>query len=89
MRYGVAALAVMAAATTVLSSTPAHASGLFDNCTSLHTRWPHGVGRLHAHDATSGTPVTAFKHSNRLYHRAITHNAGLDRDHDKIACESA
>jgi hypothetical protein len=41
------------------------------------------VGRVGAHDYTSGTPVTNFRRSNTLY-RA---NSRLDRDEDGIACE--
>jgi excalibur calcium-binding domain-containing protein len=33
--------------------------------------------------------VTNFKHSTRLYNRAMNHNSGLDRDKDGIACEKA
>ena len=67
----------------------AQASGhWWDNCTALHHRWAHGVGRLHAVDHTSGTPVTNFKHSNYWYGQAMAHNARLDRDKDKIACEA-
>lgn len=63
--------------------------GIHDNCTNLNEKWPHGVGRRHAKDQTSGTPVTTFKRSNRLYERAVRHNSDLDRDKDKIACEQA
>ena len=48
-----------------------------------------GGGRLHAHDATSGTPVTNFKRSTTLYNLAMSYNRGLDRDKDGIACEKA
>jgi hypothetical protein len=58
------------------------------NCTSVHKTYPHGAGRLYAHDKTSGVPVTNFKRSNRLYRIAMEHNKGLDRDVDKIACEA-
>jgi hypothetical protein len=34
---------------------------------SATTTYTHGVGRNNAHDKTSGTPVTNFKHSTRLY----------------------
>jgi hypothetical protein len=44
---------------------------------------------MHAHDQTSGTPVTNFKRSNRIYGNAMDHNRDLDRDRDKIACEAA
>lgn len=59
------------------------------NCDHVHAFWPHGVGRRHAHDHTSGTPVTNFKRSNRLYRKAMMHNSRLDADGDKIACEQA
>jgi len=49
----------------------------------MHTRYPHGVGKVGAHDKTSGVPVTNFKRSNRLYYL----NRSLDRDKDGIACE--
>jgi hypothetical protein len=55
----------------------------YPNCKALNKRWPHGVGRWGARDHTSGTPVTNFKRSNRLYRQ----NSHLDRDNDKIACE--
>jgi excalibur calcium-binding domain-containing protein len=74
-------LAPAASATT--STIPAR----WKNCTAVNHRYPHGVGRLHAHDATSGTPVTNFKHSTTLYNTAMSYNRGLDRDHDHIACE--
>jgi hypothetical protein len=55
----------------------------FQNCAAMHKVYPHGVGRVGARDHTSGTPVTTFKRSNRLYNA----NKGLDRDKDGIACE--
>jgi hypothetical protein len=55
----------------------------FQNCTALNKVYRHGVGTRKAHDKTSGTPVTNFKRSYKLY-KANTH---LDRDKDKIACE--
>jgi hypothetical protein len=60
---------------------------LWQNCTHVHTRYPHGVGKLFARDRTSGTPVTNFKQSTRLYNIAMRYNRGLDRDKDGIACE--
>jgi hypothetical protein len=57
------------------------------NCTVVNKRFPHGVGRLGAHDRTSGEPVTNFTHSNYLYRVAMRYNRGLDRDKDGIACE--
>ena len=58
------------------------------NCAQVNKRYPHGVGRIGARDKTSGTPVTTFKRSNRLYTIAMKYNKGLDRDKDGIACES-
>jgi excalibur calcium-binding domain-containing protein len=62
---------------------------LYKNCTHLNNRYRHGIGRVGAHDKTSGTPVTNFTRSNRLYHLAMSYNRGLDRDKDGIACEKA
>ena len=64
-------------------------SSLWNNCTSVHTRYRHGVGRLNARDHTrSGTPgVTTFKRSTRLYNPAMRYNRDLDRDRDGVACE--
>ncbi len=70
-------------------SAEAHTTGIHDNCTNLHERYPHGVGTRHARDQTSGTPVTSFKRSNRLYWAAENHNGTLDADNDRIACEQA
>jgi len=69
------------------SATPSKAPAQWKNCGAVNHRYPHGVGRAHAHDATSGTPVTNFKRSTRLYNEAMSYNRGLDRDHDGIACE--
>jgi hypothetical protein len=60
---------------------------LWKNCTHVHTKYRHGVGKLHAHDRTSGTPVTTFKRSTRLYNVAMHYKRDLDRDRDGIACE--
>ncbi len=60
---------------------------LWKNCTHVHTKYRHGVGKLHAHDHTSGVPVTTFYRSTRLYNIAMSYNRGLDRDKDGIACE--
>lgn len=64
-------------------------SSLWQNCTSVHTRYAHGVGRLNARDHTrSGTGgVTTFKRSTRLYNTAMRSNRGLDGDKDGVACE--
>ena len=57
------------------------------NCTALNKKYPHGLGRAKARDKTSGEPVTSFKRRTRLYNLARSHNRGLDRDKDGIACE--
>lgn len=77
------AIVVCAAPASASSSIPA----LWKNCTHVHGRYPHGVGRYGAHDHTSGTPVTNFFHSTRLYNLAMHYNRGLDADKDGIACE--
>ena len=59
------------------------------NCTNVNKRYPHGVGKLRARDKTSGTPVTNFYRSTAKYLIAMSHNRGLDRDKDGIACEKA
>lgn len=56
-------------------------------CAVVNNRYPHGVGKLKAHDATDGEPVTNFKRSTALYLEAMHYNRGLDRDRDGIACE--
>jgi hypothetical protein len=60
---------------------------LYKNCTNLNKRYPHGVGKRLARDKTSGEPVTNFRRSTPLYLTAMSHNKGLDRDKDGIACE--
>jgi hypothetical protein len=75
------------AVATFASSTLA-VSAPWKNCTQVNKRYPHGVGKVGAHDKTTGTPVTNFKRSNRVYALALKNNRGLDRDHDGIACES-
>lgn len=69
-------------------ASTAHIPARWKNCTAVHRRYPHGVGKNHAHDKTTGVPVTNFKHSTRLYNIAIGYNKRLDADHDGIACEA-
>jgi Excalibur calcium-binding domain len=57
------------------------------NCTIVNKRFPHGVGRVGAHDRTSGIPVTNFRRSTPLYLTAMHYNRGLYRDKDGLACE--
>jgi hypothetical protein len=61
----------------------------YKNCSAVNHRYPHGIGKIGARDLTTGTPVTNFKRSNKLYATAMSFNRGLDRDHDGIACEAA
>jgi hypothetical protein len=80
----VAALMVLAVSASAARETiPAR----WKNCTIVNKRFPHGVGKLRAHDRTSGTPVTNFRRSTLIYLRAMRYNRGLDRDKDGIACE--
>lgn len=79
---------LMASGVVAAIPAQAHTTGIHDNCTALHERWSHGVGRRNAHDQTSGDPVTNFHRSNKQYRRAVNHNSTLDADHDKIACEA-
>ena len=48
-------------------AAPSHGAARFKNCTAMNKVYPHGVGRMGARDKTSGTPVTNFKVSNRVY----------------------
>ena len=82
----VVALVLAAPATPAVQAT-ARIPALYKNCTNLNKRYPHGVGKLHARDKTSGQPVTNFRRSTTLYNRAMSYNKGLDRDKDGIACE--
>ena len=59
------------------------------NCTALNKRYPHGVVKLLARDHTTDEAVTTFKPSTTIYMPAMSHNRGLDRDKDGIACEKA
>ena len=87
----------IAAVTALLLAGATHAAtgsadaipSLYKNCTNLNKRYPHGLGKLGARDHTSGTPVTNFKRSTKLYKLAMSYNRGLDRDKDGIACEKA
>jgi Excalibur calcium-binding domain len=60
---------------------------LYKNCANLNKKYPHGVGEAGARDHTSGTPVTTFTRSTKLYKLAIAYNPRLDGDKDGIACE--
>ena len=82
-------MVVLIAALGASPVAAAKAPLLYKNCTNLNKKYKHGIGRAHARDRTSGTPVTTFLRSDRLYRIAMSYNRGLDRDHDGIACERA
>jgi hypothetical protein len=90
-------VATLVAAAAMLFGSPASAAigsadaipTLYKNCTNLNKKYPHGLGKVGARDHTSGTPVTNFKRSTKLYRLAMSYNRGLDRDKDGIACEKA
>ena len=83
-----ATLAMPLSVVVVTAPAADAATGIYKNCTALHTKWKHGVGKASAHDHTSGTPVTNFFHSTKQYRIAMNKNSGLDRDKDGIACEA-
>jgi hypothetical protein len=91
-KFTVLLIAVVAAGATIqgVASSPAATERipyLWQRCSHVNAKYPHGVGRRFAHDHTSGTPVTNFYRSTRLYLVAMSYNRGLDRDKDGIACE--
>ncbi|MFJ6195159.1 excalibur calcium-binding domain-containing protein [Micromonospora sp. NPDC092111] len=81
------ALAVtLALGGTLVAVGPAEAATTrYKNCTALHQKYKHGVGKAGARDKVRGStkPVTNFTVSNAVYAK----NAHLDRDKDKVACE--
>lgn len=92
MRAFKSAAGLLAAAAILVSAAPAPAAtstipARWKNCKVVNKRYPHGVGKLRAHDRTSGTPVTNFRRSTRLYLQAMSYNKRLDADKDGIACE--
>ena len=62
----------------VLGLLAAHTTGIHYHCTNFNKTYPHGVGRKTAVDKTSGTKVTTFKKSNKIYNTAVSHNSDLD-----------
>ena len=57
---------------------------VYKNCTAMHAKYKHGVGKKGARDkVSSGKPVTNFYVSTTIYNA----NKKLDRDHDGVACE--
>ena len=85
------AVALLAAAAIFASVAPAATHTVparWRSCKAVNARYPHGVGKLRAHDITkSGDPVTNFRRSTSLYLTAIHWNKRLDADKDGVACE--
>jgi hypothetical protein len=90
-RTWILASVIGVAATALAPAASAAVPAKYANCTNLHHYYPHGIGRLGARDhvAAGSRPVTTFTKSTTGYNLAIRYNAGLDRDHDYIACEKA
>jgi len=87
-RISVTAVSAIVAGTGLTAVAPAADAGnIYANCTALHTKWKHGVGRQNAVDHTSGRRVTNFYRNTRQYNIAMQHKRDLDRDRDGIACE--
>ena len=80
---GIAVAVVVACGVMLGASSVGATSSAFANCTAMHKKYRHGIGKVGAHDKTTGVPVTNFYRSNRLYYL----NRRLDRDKDGIACE--
>jgi len=91
IRAAVVAATALTASLGVVVPAQATIPAKYANCTNLHHYYPHGVGRVGARDhvAAGSRPVTTFTKSTTAYNTAIHYNAGLDRDHDSIACERA
>jgi hypothetical protein len=85
VKAGVTFVAALVLAVSATATATAAVPKWAKNCAAVNKLYPHGVGKVGAHDRTSGTPVTNFKRSNKLY--AIA--KGRDRDKDGIACEQA
>jgi hypothetical protein len=86
--FAVAIALVVAAPASAAVQATALTPALYDNCTALHKKYAHGLGKVGARDKTkSGNPVTTFKRSNTLYKTAMRINSDLDRDNDGVACE--
>jgi hypothetical protein len=82
------AVSVLLALLGPSSARAAKAPPWVKNCTALNKKYPHGLGKAKARDKTSGTPVTNFKRSTKLYKLAMSYNGRLDGDKDGVACES-
>jgi hypothetical protein len=85
--FALALVGAIAATGSTASASHATIPAQWKNCTAVHRHYSHGVGRDNAHDHTTGTAVTNFKHSTKLYNNAMSFNRGLDGDKDGVACE--
>ena len=81
------ATVLLAATLAVVGSADARVPLQWKNCKAVNARYPHGVGKIGAHDKSAGEPVTNFMRSNKVFALAMRYNRGLDRDHDGVACE--
>jgi Excalibur calcium-binding domain len=84
VRY--AAVAALAVSGIAVAAAPADASvPHYKNCTEMHKKYKHGVGRKGAKDKVRGStkPVTTFTVNTTLYNA----NKKMDRDKDGVACE--
>lgn len=71
--------------TTSQAAPPPTTVEVYANCAALNVDYPHGVGKLGAHDHTSSgsDPVTDFTVDTSLYEA----NTDRDGDNDGVACE--
>jgi uncharacterized membrane protein len=87
------ALVLPLTAATLSTADAAVQAKHYKSCAALQKDYPHGVGKKGAKDKTSGTKVTTFKVSNKVYgmndgpRNKATGEYDLDRDNDGIACE--
>jgi len=87
---GLAVFAVSVMVTAFCAGVAGAVPRPWQKCSQVNARYPHGIGRAGARDhvAAGAAPVTNFTRSTRLYLQAMSHNGGLDRDHDGVACET-
>ncbi|MBA8793819.1 hypothetical protein FHX74_001424 [Friedmanniella endophytica] len=92
LRTSVLTLTALAVATVPVAVAPSQADAAgyrYKNCTALHKKYPHGVGKSGAKDRVRGKtkPVTTFKRSTKIYKAVVKANKRLDADKDGVACE--
>jgi Excalibur calcium-binding domain len=81
-----AVFALVTAGTAVVADPAGAAVKHYSNCTELHKKYKHGVGRKGAKDKVRGhtRPVTTFTVNTAVYN---ANKKKLDRDKDGVACE--